>query len=169
MTGQGIDTPYASHIDVDVRDIAADGGKSVYLDMFEGADHRSLGPIAAREQNPMVLAFLQRDVTRMAKLTGGAAVYYQQQVPRAFTQAAESEPFEVGLGDRKLPGLRLVIKPLANEPHIGRFPQYRDKTYEFVVADGIPGGIYRVASRTPDPKDGHVILEETVTFKGATP
>ena len=29
-----------------------------------------------------------------------------------------------------------------------------------MVAEGVPGGIYRVASRRPDPVDGQVILEE---------
>ena len=44
MSGQDIDPPYASHVDIDVREVAADGAKSVYFDMFEGADRRAVRP-----------------------------------------------------------------------------------------------------------------------------
>ena len=89
MTGQGIDPPVASHIDLEVREIGADGGKSVYVDMFEGANHRALGPIASKEQNPLILVFLQRDVNQMANLTGGAALSVRQPIRKACGEAAE--------------------------------------------------------------------------------
>ena len=169
ITGKDVDPPYASHIDVDVREVAPDGAKSVFVDMFEGTEHRAVGPIAAHDQNPLVLVFLQRDVAEMAKLTGGAAVYFQQQVRRGFNEPALSEPYEVVLGDRKLAGRRLVMQPFANDPNIGRFPKFKDKAYEFIVAEGVPGGIYRVASSVPGPVDGQVILEEAVTFEEVRP
>ena len=152
MQGQDIEPPFASHIEMDVREVAADGAKSVYFDMFEGANRREFGPMAAQEQNPLVLVLLQRDVTQMAKLTGGAAGYFQKQIRKAFNDTAEIERrSEVAVGDRKLPGMRLVIRPFHDDPQIGRFPQFRDKAYEFVVAEGVPGGLYRLATRVPDP------------------
>jgi hypothetical protein len=166
MQGQGIEPPFASHIEMDVRTVAADGAKSVFFDMFEGANRRKLGPMVAQEQNPLVLVLLQRDVNQMANLTGGTAGYFQKQIRKAFNDTAESESVEVALGERKLPGTRLVIRPFHDDPNIGRFPQFKDKAYEFVVADGVPGGLYRLSSRVADPKDGHLILEESVTFEG---
>ena len=169
MQGQDIEPPFASHIEMDVREVAADGAKSVYFDMFEGVNRREFGPMAAQEQNPLVLVLLQRDVTQMAKLTGGAAGYFQKQIRKAFNETAESAPAEVAVGDRKLPGMRLVIRPFHDDPQIGRFPQFRDKAYEFVVAEGVPGGLYQLATRVPDPQDGHLILEEIVTFQEVKP
>ena len=169
MSGKDIVPPFASHIDVDVREVAPDGGKSVFIDMFEGANRRQFGPIAAQDQNPLVLVFLQRDVTQMANLTGGAAGYFQQQVRRGFNDPAVVEPFEVTLGDRKLAGTRLVMTPFANDPNIDRFPQFKGKSYEFIVADGVPGGIYRLGSLVPGPADGQAILQETVTFEEVRP
>ena len=32
------------------------------------------------------------------------------------------------------------MQPFANDPKIGRFPQFKDKSYEFIVAEGVPGG-----------------------------
>ena len=169
MEGQGIEAPVTGKIELDVREIATDGGKSVYVDMFDGPNERKFGPIAAREQNPLVLVFLQRDVTEMAKLTGGAAGYFQQQIRRSFNEPAESSPVDVMLGDRKLAGTKLVIHPFRSDPNIARFPQFKEKAYEFVVADGVPGGLYQLASRVPDVRDGHMILEESVTFEKAGP
>ena len=122
MSGKDIDPPFASHIDVDVREVAPDGAKSVFIDMFEGADQRQFGPIAAQDQNPLVLVFLQRDVAQMANLTGGAAGYFQQQVRRGFNEPAVVEPFEVTLGDRKLAGTRLVMHALRERPQHRALP-----------------------------------------------
>ena len=169
MSGKEIQPPFASHIDLDVREIAADGAKSVFVDMFDGPNRRAFGPIAAVDQNPLVLVFLQRDVTQMANLTGGAAVYFQQQVRRGFNDPAVVEPYEVTLGDRKLPGRRVVMKPFANDPNVDRFPQFKDKSYEFVLAEGVPGGIYRLASLVPGPDGGPPILQETITFEERAP
>jgi hypothetical protein len=112
-----------------------------------------------------VIVFLQRDVTQMAHLTGGAAGYFQQQVRKAFTEPAEADAIEIEVDGRKLAATRLVIRPFARDPNILRFPVFRDKAYEFVVSEGVPGGIYRLAARTSDPKDGHLILEESLTFE----
>ena len=169
MHGAEVNPPVASAIVMDVREVHENGDKQVFVDMLAGPDRRQLGPIAAREQNPLVLVFLQRDVMEMAKLTGGAAGYFQQQIRRAFGEPAESSPVDVVLGDRKLAGTRLVIHPFRSDPQIERFPQFKEKAYEFVVADGVPGGLYQLASRVPDVKDGHMILEETVTFEKAGP
>lgn len=162
--GQDIEPPFTSRVEMDVREVAADGRKSVFFDMFEGANRRQFGPMAADAQNPLVIVFLQRDVTQMANLTGGAAGYFQQQIRKAFNQPAEAESIEVELDGRKVQGTRLVIRPFRDDPNLARFPKFKDKAYEFVVADGVPGGLYRVASRVPDPQDGHLILEESLTF-----
>ena len=169
MRGKEIDPPFASHVEVDVREVKPDGAKSVWVSMFDGANHREFGPIAAVDQNPLVLVFLQRDVTQMANLTGGAAMYFQQQVRRGFNEPATVEPYEVTLGDRKLPGRRVVMKPFANDPNIDRFPQFKNKSYEFVVGEDVPGGVYRLASLVPGPEAGSAILEETITFQERTP
>lgn len=169
MQGRSIERPYRSQVQMEVRAVAPDGGKQVFFDMFEGPNRRAFGPMASSDQNPLVLVFLQRDVAQMGNLTGGASGYFQQQVRRAFGEPAEAEPTEVEVGGRKLPATRLVMRPFARDPNIERFPRFKDKAYEFVVAEGVPGGLYRIAARTPDPTDGRVILEESMTFEEAVP
>ena len=72
------------------------------------------------------------------------------------------------MGDQKVAATRLVIYPFRSDPQIANFPQ-SGQAYEFVVADGVPGGLYQLISRVPDVKDGHLILEESVTFEKAGP
>lgn len=167
MRGETIDRPITGEVLMEVREVREDGSKVVHFDMFGG--QRKAGPMAAREQNLVVLAFLQRDVAQMANLTGGAAGYFQQQIRRSFNDQAATDELRVEVAGKPIQARRLVMKPFANDPNIARFPRFRDKTYEFVVSDAVPGGIYRLASSTPDPEKGGVILEESLTFEGVTP
>ena len=90
----------------------------------------------------------------------------QQQLRQAFTGPAEVSPLEVEVGGRKLRATRVVMHPFRDDPRIERFPKFRDKAYEFVVTPEVPGGLYRIATSTPDPK-GEVVLAESVTFERA--
>jgi hypothetical protein len=163
MRGTTLKEPFGSHVAMDVREVAQDGGKKVWVDMFEGPNRRALGPIDAREQNPLVLVFLQRDVAQMGGLTGGAGGYFQQQIRRAFGKPAEVSALEVDVAGQPVQATRVVIHPFRDDPAIERFPRFRDKAYEFVVAPGVPGGLYRIAASTPD-SEGNTVLEESMTF-----
>jgi hypothetical protein len=169
VQGEGGQPPVEGPLVMEVRGIKAEGDKEVFVDMLDGPNQRHLGPMSAREQNPLVLLLLQRDVAEMANLTGGAAGYFQQQIRRAFNGPAEVGGIEIELVGRKVQASRVVMRPFTADPRIDRFPQFKDKAYEFVVSDAVPGGLYRFASRTPDVKDGHLILEESVTYERAAP
>lgn len=169
MEGQSIDKPFESDVRMEVREVDADGAKKVFFEMFEGPNRRAFGPMAAIDQNPLVLVFLQRDVAQMGNLTGGSPGYFQQQVRRAFNDEAESSDVEIELDGRKLAAKRYLMRPFTRDPNLLRFPAFRDKIYEFVVSADVPGGLYRIASRTPDPADGHLILEESMTFAEVLP
>jgi hypothetical protein len=168
MSGATIDRPFDSVVRMDVREIGPDGAKKVWFEMFEGPNRRQFGPTAAREQNPLVIVFLQRDVTAMGNMTGGASGYFQQQIRRAFTKPAEVSAVEVELDGRKVQATRVVLRPFRDDPSIARFPQFKDKAYEFVVAPEVPGGVYRLGTSVPDPT-GKVVLAESVTFAGIDP
>ena len=169
MQGSTIDKPFTSHVDMQVRAVRPDGTKDVYFDLFEGPNQRHYGPVQAAEQNPLILVLLQRDVTQMGNLTGGASGYFQQQIRKAFTAPATSEAVTVDLAGQSVAATKVVIQPFRDDPNIARFPKFKNKSYEFVVAPSVPGGLYSFAARTPDPDNGKVILEESVTFQEVTP
>lgn len=169
MSGSSIGRPFTSSIDVDVREVAADGSKKVWMDLFEGENARHFGPVEAKGQNPLVLVFLQRDVHQMGTLTGGAAGYFQQQLRRSFNAEADTAPVQVSADGQDRTATRLTIRPFEADPKIDRFPKFRQKSYEFTVADWVPGGIWQLSAITPDVATGEVILRETVTFDRVAP
>jgi hypothetical protein len=169
MQGTSLKEPFASHVTMEVRNVRDDGSKEVFFDMFEGPNRRAFGPMAAKEQNPLVLVFLQRDAIQMSNLTGGASGYFQQQLRRSFNAPATTAPVKVEVGGQVVEATQVEIKPFADDPNIERFPQFKDKRYVFVVTDQVPGGLYKISAATPDPKDGSVILEESMTFEEVAP
>jgi hypothetical protein len=170
LTTEASPQPYNTGVTVDIREIAADGAKKVFFDMFEGQNRRQFGPMEAREQNPLVIVFLQRDVTEMGNLTGGSSLYFQQQIRKAFNGPAEVSSVDVELDGRKIAATRLLIRPFRDDPNVERFKQFRDKAYEFVVTPEVPGGLYRIGSSVPDPKrEGGTVLGESMTFVGVEP
>lgn len=169
MRGRDIDPPFTSRADMMVENGTTPGHKTVDFDMFEGADRRLYGPLQASTQNPLILVFLQRDVQTMAGLTGGSGNYFQQQLRRAFNRPAEITKETVEHDGRTLEVTRAVLVPYADDPSIDRFPQFRDKVYEFWVTPALPGGLWRISTSTPDVETGEVILEESLTFEQVLP
>ena len=165
MEGRTFKEPYTSAAHMEVREVAPDGEKKVWFDLFEGPNRRQFGPTEAKAQNPLVLVFLQRDVVQMANLTGGSSGYFQQRLRAAFNEPAEVAQTTIEVGGASVPATRIRMRPFKDDPKIDRFPAFAGKVYEFVVSDSVPGGLYRVASEVPDPKSGETILAESMTFK----
>jgi len=165
MQGRGIDPPFVSHGRMSLATGDEDGVKAASFELFEGPNQRVFGPLSARNVNPMVLVFLQRDVSNMGKLTGAAAGYFQQGLRQGFGEAATVEAVDVEIDGASVAVQKISIRPFENDPEIGRFPQFRDKTYSFWVGEDVPGGLYRIESVTPDIESGEVILLERFTFE----
>jgi hypothetical protein len=151
---------------LEVRSVDAEGAKQVFLDLEDGAVHREFGPLRMTQQNPLVILFLQRDVQSMEGVTGGSQHYFRNRIREAFNGPAEVERLEVDHDGRKVPATRIAIRPFAQDPELARFPEFKDKVYEFTVAETLPGGIYRLATRRPDPADGTRTIEESMTLAG---
>jgi hypothetical protein len=165
LSGEEVQPTFHSQAVMEVREVGPEGQKEVYFELFEGPQQRSFGPMQAKEQNPLILVFLQRDVSQMANLTGGSASYFQQQIRRAMNDPAKSEEIEIELDGERHPATRIGMRPFANDPQIAHFPKFRDKLYEFVVSDQVPGGLYQLTLSVPDPASGQTILAETLTFE----
>jgi hypothetical protein len=163
MSGAAMGRPYTSSARLEIREVFADGRKLAWLDMFEGANRRRTGPIPTVDQNPLLLAFLQRDTVTMANLTGGAPGYFQQQIRRAFERPVEVEATTVVWQGRTVGARTVRLRPFLADPSIQRFPQFRDKEYAFTVAPDVPGGLWQVRIRLPDTA-GVTYLEESLTL-----
>ncbi len=164
MTGKAMDRPYRSAAKLEIREVFPDGRKLAWLDMFEGANRRQTGPLPTVDQNPLLLAFLQRDTVTMGNLTGGTPGYFQQQIRKAFNQPQTVETTTVNWQGRTVAARTVRLRPFLADPSIERFPQFRDKEYEFTVSPEVPGGLWRLRVRLPDTA-GTTFLEESLTLE----
>lgn len=165
MKASSMKKPFTSEGKMEVRKIADDGSKEVYFDLFKGKNRRQLGPLTAKEFNPLILVFLQLDVNEMGHITGGSPIYFQQQVRKGFNDPAEEKQIEVEVGGRKVTATQIKMRPFEQDPNIKRFPAFKEKTYEFVVSKDVPGGLARIAAITPDPRTGELVVEKSLSFE----
>ena len=126
-------------------------------------------PSPPYERKPLVLVFLQFDVNEMGNLTGGSPGYFQQQIRKAFNKESLTDKLSVEIDGKTVEAVRVRMQPFHDDPNIERFPAFRDKTYEFVVADEVPGGLVRIAASTTDPKTGDIVIEKSMTFERVDP
>lgn len=165
IEGRDIPAPHHDKAVMEVSAADAEGAREVRFELFSGEARRAFGPLAARAQNPLVLVFLQLDVNEMGNLTGGAPGYFQQQIRKAFNRPAEVEETRVSVDGGEVPAVRVRIRPFLEDPNIARFPAFREKSYEFVMSDSVPGGVYRLAATTPAPEGEVILLEKSMTFE----
>ena len=46
-----------------------------------------------------------------------------------------------------------------------RFPRFAKKTYEFILSDDVPGGIYKVVAISPNPSGEEPFSYDAMTFR----
>jgi hypothetical protein len=163
--GKGFDDEVALKLSAST---AGGGEKDVLLDMFTGERERILGPLTRVSGNPVVMMFLERDVTQMNMHVGGQTVYFRNVIRLAFREHAKLEPATFSWNGKQVSGTKIVIQPFLGDPNGDRMALFRTKTYEFIVSDAVPGGIYEIRSTVGDdrPDAKAPVLDTTLTLKG---
>jgi hypothetical protein len=126
------------------------GDKDVFVDVFTGDRQRVLGPLTHVTGNPIIMMFLERDVSQMNMHVGGQPVYFRNVIRLAFREAAKLEPATVDWEGKQVSATKVTIRPFVNDSNGERMQLFRSKTYEFIVSDAVPGGIYQLHSTMSD-------------------
>jgi hypothetical protein len=121
--------------------------------------------------NPVIIYFLEHDITEMQQLTGGQRRYFQQRVRLALAANPAITPVtgeSLGLG-KNIKAKQIVIQPYLNDPNAERFTQYTAKRYTFVIADDVPGHLLMIRTEVPGAGNdfAHPLQKETIAFSGA--
>ena len=69
------------------------------------------------------------------------------------------------LDGKTVNGTDISIQPYANDPMNERYPRFAKKTYEFILSDDVPGGVYKVVATTPDPSGDQPLTYDAITFR----
>ncbi|WP_277184207.1 hypothetical protein [Caballeronia sp. BR00000012568055] len=121
--------------------------------------------------NPVIIYFLEHDITEMQQLTGGQRRYFQQRVRMALAANPAITPVSgdsLGLG-KNVKAQQVVIQPYLNDPNAERFAQYTNKRYTFVIADDVPGHVLMIRTEVPGNNNdfAHPLQKETIAYQGA--
>jgi hypothetical protein len=143
------------------------GQKDVLVDMFSGERERIVGPLTRVSGNPIIMMFLERDVTQMNRFIGGQPVYFRNVIRLAFREKAQLEPATFSWDGKQVNGTKITIQPFMGDPNGERMQLFRSKTYEFIVSDAVPGGIYEMHSTIVDEQaaPGTPALDTRLTLK----
>lgn len=155
---------FADQVRVDVSQLNADHTAVVAVHFLSGARQRDMPTLDHAEGNPVLLAFLERDIAEMTRLTGGKAPYFRRRIRLALAEAAQVRPVTIRYHGKQLPAQEIRSQPYLNDPMHARFEQYTGKSYVFVLSPQIDGGLYQI--RTLTAGAGQPLMEETLTLVG---
>ena len=162
-----MDEPFTDKVAVSILGIDEKNKKNVSVDFLTGERHIDVNVFEGFKGNPALMMFLERDVKQMSEYTKGSTVYFRARIKDAFASPAKATitKTQISVGDAKADATVLVLEPYVGVPEIDRFRQFEHKTYQFVISDAVPGGIYSIRTVTPGGKDGAPALEESMTYQ----
>lgn len=140
-----------------VQLILSKGKPAASLVFLSGPRQRQLPEVDNAEGNPVLLAFLERDIAEMHRLTGGASNYFRKRIRLALAEAAQVQPRRFRFAGKTIDGREVTIEPYRDDPMHDRFESYVGKRYSFILSADVPGGVYQVHAAVPGAVPGAVL------------
>jgi hypothetical protein len=161
-----IDGPegFTDRVEIEVKDVRPDGGKDITVEFLTGDRHKYFPPVADFQGNPLLMYFLEFDVTNLGRETGGASLFFRNRIREAFVDGAEMHPIKITVDGREADATEIAIHPYAKltRPEVARFV---DKAYYFVLSDAVPGTLYQIRGEVPK-HEGAAAVVDSVTYSG---
>lgn len=168
-----LDDGFDDTVELEIVDVKPDGMKSARVEFFTGDRNQDVPPNENTNGNPLLAVYLQGDVYEMDRLTDGNWRYFHRKIKKALAESAEIADTEVEFEGERVPAKVVRIAPYVYDEKRDQFDEYADKTYEFIVSDGIPGYLYQIKTSIPGkPGPGGAaepLVEETLKLVGAEP
>lgn len=156
-----------------VEAVKSDGMKAASLDFFTGERRFDVPPVENTNVNPVLKIYLQGDVYEMNRLTDVDGTskerwrYFQRRIKFALAESAKIEDVVVSFNGDELTAHSISFHPYVNDPKRQLFEQFADKSYIVVVADEIPGYLYRIETIIPgDNPDAPPLIREVLQLVG---
>ncbi|MBT2971772.1 MAG: hypothetical protein B6D72_10520 [gamma proteobacterium symbiont of Ctena orbiculata] len=160
---------FSDRIEIDVVNVVADGKRDLEFHFLSGENHIDFSPVKAYTGNPVIIHFLERDISMMAKDTGGSNGFFRNRIRDSFKNPNLVREIKFHYGGKELAGTEVIVTPFAAVPNTDNFKLYVNKRYEFIFSDQVPGGIYRIHTQVPNEKGGGILIDEDMTFRKITP
>ncbi|NML45575.1 hypothetical protein HHL11_17615 [Ramlibacter sp. G-1-2-2] len=121
----------------------------VHGEYLSGAMAVNLPDFTAARANPVVLYFLEGEVRRLERSTGGQAAHFRRQLRIALAETAAVSDSSIQWDAQARPARTVRVVPFARDPFRARFADQADIEYAFVLSDAVPGGVYQMSATLP--------------------
>jgi hypothetical protein len=156
---------FTDKIEVKVTDIVSERKRDLEFNFLSGENHIDFSPAKAYTGNPVIIHFLERDISLMARDTGGSSGYFRNRIRDSFKHPAQISQVTFNYNGKDLTGTEVVVTPFIADPNADNLKLYIKKRYEFMLSDQVPGGVYRIRTQVPSDKGDQVLIDEDMTFQ----
>ncbi len=137
---------------------------------FLGAERSAPMPDQpAAEGNPVLLAFLEREVREMQRLTKGSQNHFRKRLRMAIYEAATVRDLPLRYRGQTVAGKEVAISPYLDDPNRPRYDKLARKEYRFLLSDAVPGGLFAIRTQIPGADGSAPLLAEELLLDGAEP
>jgi hypothetical protein len=154
------------HVDDLVRLVLTAGSAgaccSVRAEYLTASRALHLPDITDARSNPVLLYFLEQQVRGLQRRTGGQAAHFRR-MTRLSLAAASITGGTVRWDGADVPSRTVRVAPYLQDRYRDRFEAESRTEYDFVLADAVPGRVYRLRAVVPGTPP---VREETVTLEG---
>jgi hypothetical protein len=160
---------FSDKVELKVIDVVAEGKRDLEFNFLTGSNHVEFSPAKAYTGNPIMIHFLERDISLMAKNSGGNNGYFRNRIRDSFKIPVEVRDVKFQLDGKEMSGTKIVVTPFVADPYADNFKLYVNKRYEFIFSEQVPGGVYRIHTKVPSDKGDSILIDEDMTFRQITP
>ncbi len=166
---------FTDSVAVHVREVHPDGTRDVAFDFLTGERRENYPSVGEFRGNPLLMVFLEHDVKTMRESIGISGSYFRNRIREAFVDGATIEDVTATVDGSKVPARKITLRPFQNDERLVRLPPIRNKTYTFVLADAVPGGIVEISTDMAAdaglgvPAAGEQVVFNRAVAQGAKP
>lgn len=139
--------------------------KYITFRYLKGRNKVRFPPQIGAKGNPIFMLFFERDARDMQRLTGGNALFYRSRIRHAIA-ATQIKDIDIELENQTIKGKEIYFKPFQKTKLKNRVSRYKDKEFRVILAEDIPGHIYKIESFSQDKENNDDIVKETLIYQG---
>ncbi len=159
--------PFADTIRLTITAVAPTGTREVALDVFTGDRARTVQNVPDLTGNPMLVLFLDRTVSNMSQLAGGARPYFKDRIRAGLRDKAVIEPTTIAYAGKTVDAFRIAVTPFIGDANAGKMLGYDGAKLTLVVSEAVPGHIVELTSLFESAIPDAPRLEERITVAGS--
>ena len=148
---------------------AGGGCCATHTEFFGAARGLPLPDVPDAEGNPVLLAFLEREVREMQRLTKGSQNHFRKRIRLAVYEGATLRQLTLNFRGKPVAVQEVLIKPFIEDPNRPRYENLAVKEYRFLMSDAVPGGLYGIRTRVAGAEGVAPLQVEEMYLAGAEP